>query len=184
MRKKRLFNDHLTNIVVSLVKKSAEEQIKALLARQSFPPLEVIIPILEKAGRGEQELTNQMYDMESSITNGVREILNLKDRDMKTAAKIFELICDYSGQKIEPIELSHTRFSLSISDCPMLHVGKDVKINVKSKFCDLCCSTGARAIFGTVLGPEVNARATCSWDKKLIRGAGKCTVTYELGKNK
>lgn len=166
--------------MVSLVKKSAEEQIKALLARHSFPPLEVIIPVLEKAGRGEQELTAQMYDTQVSITNGMKEILNLKSRDMKTAVKIFELICVYSGQKIEPIELSQTRFSLSVSDCPMLHVGKNVSINVKSKFCDLCCSAGAEATFGTVLGPG----GTYFWDKKLIRGAGKCTVTVELGKNK
>jgi hypothetical protein len=166
--------------VVSLVKKSAEEQIRTLLARHSFPPLEVIIPILEKAGRGEQELTNQMYDTQVAITNGVKEILNLKDKDMKTAAKIFELICVYSGQKIEPLELSQTRFSLSVSDCPMLHVGKNVSTNVKSKFCDLCCSAGAEATFANVLGPG----ATYSWDKKLIRGAGKCTVTVELGKNK
>ena len=166
--------------MVSTVKKSAEEQIKTLLTKQSFPPLEVIIPILEKAGRGEQELAKQMYDTQVSITNGVKEILNLKDKDMKTAAKIFELICDYSGQKIEPIELSQTRFSLSISDCPMLHVGKDVSIDVKSKFCDLCCSTGASAIAGTVLGQEF----TCSWDKKLIKGGGKCTTTVELGKTK
>jgi len=166
--------------VVSVVKKSVEEQIKTLLARHSFPPLEVIIPILEKAGRGEQELRDQMYDTEVSITNGVREILNLKGRDMKTFAKIFEIICDFSGQKIEPIELSQTRFSLSISDCPMLHVGKDVSISVKSKFCDLCCSAGASAIAGTVLDQEY----TCSWDKKLIRGAGKCTTTVELGKTK
>lgn len=166
--------------MVSVVKKSVEEQIKNLLARHSVPPLEVIIPILEKAGRGEQELTNQMYDMHISITNGMKEILNLKDRDMKTLAKIFEVICVYSGQRIEPNELSQTRFSLSVSDCPMLHVGKNINTNVKSKFCDLCCSAGSRAIAGTVLGREV----TCSWDKKLIRGAGKCTVTFELGKNK
>ena len=164
----------------SLVKKSAEEQIKSLLARQSFPPLEVIIPILQKAGRGEQELTDQIYDMHVSITKGVKEILHLKDGEVKTAAKIFELICIYSGQKIEPIGLSQTRFSLSVSDCPMLHVGKDVNKDVKSKFCDLYCSAGSKAIFDTVLGPA----CTCSWDKKLIKGAGKCTVTFELGKVK
>jgi hypothetical protein len=165
---------------VSLVKKSAEQQIKDLLARQSFPPLEVIIPILQKAGRGEQELTDQMYDMHVSITKGVKKILHLKDGDMKTAAKIFELICIYSGQKIEPIGLSQTRFSLSVSDCPMLHVGKDVNKDVKGKFCDLYCSAGSKAIFDTVLGPA----CACSWDKKLIKGAGKCTVTFELGKVK
>jgi hypothetical protein len=166
--------------VVSAVKKSVEEQIKTLLARHSFPPLEVIIPILEKAGRGEQELRDQLYETEVSITNGVREILNLKGRDMKTLAKIFEIICDFEGTKIEPVELSETRYSLSISDCPMLHVGKDVSTSVKSKFCDLCCSVGARAIAGTVLSQEF----TCSWDKKLIKGGGKCTTIVELGKTK
>ena len=162
------------------MKKNLEEQIKTLLAKHSFPPLEVIIPILEKAGRGEQELADQMYDTQVAITNGVREILNLKGNDMKTLARIFEIICDFYGQKIEPIELSQTLFSLSISDCPMLHVGKDVSISVKSKFCDLCCSTGASATAGTVLGQEY----TCSWDKKLIKGTGKCTTTVELGKTK
>lgn len=166
--------------VVSVLKKSVEEQIKTLLATHSFPPLEVVIPILEKAGRGEQELRDQMYDTQVLITNGVREILNLKGRDMKTLAQIFEIICDFYGQKIEPIELSQTRFSLRISDCPMLHVGKDVSIAVKSKFCDLCCSAGASATAGTVLDQEY----TCSWDKKLIRGAGYCTTTVELGKTK
>jgi hypothetical protein len=166
--------------LVSLVKKSAEEQIKNLLARHAVPPLEVIIPILQKAGRGEQQLTEQMYEMHVSITKGVQEILNLKNKDMKTAARIFELICVASGQKIEPIGLSQTRFSLSISDCPMLHVGKDLNKEVKGRFCDLFCSAGSKAIFDTVLGPT----CTCSWDKKLIKGAGKCTVTFELGKIK
>lgn len=164
----------------SLMKKSAEEQIKSLLAKHSFPPLEVIIPILEKAGRGEKELTSQIYTTQVSITNGVKEILKLKDRDVKTAAKIFELICTYSGQRIEPIELTQTRFSMCVSDCPMLHVGKNISTNVKSKFCDLCCSAGAEATFTNLLGPG----ATCSWDKKLIKGEGKCTVTIELRKNK
>jgi uncharacterized radical SAM superfamily protein len=165
---------------VSVVKKSIEEQIKTLLARHSFPPLEVIIPILEKAGRGEQELAEQIYDTQVAITNGVREILNLKESNMKTVARIFEIICDFYGQKIEPIELSQTRFSLSISDCPMLHVGKNVSVSVKSKFCDLCCSAGATATAGTVLGQEY----TCSWDKKLIKSMGKCTTIVELRKTK
>jgi hypothetical protein len=165
---------------VSAVKKNVEGEIKALLARHSFPPLEVCIPILEKAGRGEQELAQQMYDTQVAITNGVREILNLKGNDMRTLARIFEIVCDFYGQKIEPIELSQTRFSLSISDCPMLHVGKDVNVSVKSKFCDLCCSSGAKATAGTVLNQEYS----CSWDKKLIKGGSKCTTVVELGKTK
>jgi hypothetical protein len=165
---------------VSVVKKSVEEKIKTLLAKHSYPPLEVIIPILEKAGRGEQELRDQIYDAEVSITNGVREILNLKGRDMKTLARIFEIICAFEGLKTGPNELSETRFSISIPDCPMLHVGKDVSTDVKSKFCDLCCSASASAIAGTVLGQEF----ICSWDKKLIKGGSKCTTIIELGKTK
>jgi hypothetical protein len=164
--------------VVSAVRKSAEEKIKKLLAQHSYPPLEVIIPVLERAGRGEQELRDQIYDAEVSITNGVREILNLKGRDMKTLAKIFEITCAFEGIKTIPNELSQTRYSISIPDCPMVHVGKDVSTDVKSKFCDICCSTSADAIAGTVLGQEF----TCTWDKKLIKGGGKCTTTIELGK--
>lgn len=40
---------------VGAVKKTAEKQIKDLLMKHSIPPLEVIIPILEKVGRGEQD---------------------------------------------------------------------------------------------------------------------------------
>jgi hypothetical protein len=165
---------------VTAVKKSAEEKIKKLLAKHSYPPLEVIIPILERAGRGEQELRDQIYDAEVSITNGVREILNLKDRDMKTLAKIFEITCAFEGINTVPNELSQTRFSISIPDCPMIHVGKDVSTDAKSKFCDLCCSASAEAIAGTVLGQEF----TCTWDKKLIKGGAKCTTTIELGKTR
>jgi hypothetical protein len=178
--RKNVYSKTIHYFLVILVKKRPEEQIKNLLARHAIPPLEVIIPILRKAGHGEQELTQHMYDLHVSITKGMQKILNLKDNDMKTAAKIFELICVSSGQKIEPIGLSQTRFALSVSDCPMLHVGKDLSKEVKGRFCDLFCSAGSKAIFDTVLGPT----CTCSWDKKLIKGAGKCTVIFELGKAK
>jgi hypothetical protein len=41
---------------VGAMKKTAENRIKDLFSKHSFPPVEVIIPILEKSGRGEQEL--------------------------------------------------------------------------------------------------------------------------------
>jgi hypothetical protein len=49
------------------MKKTSEEQVKALFAEHSLPPLEVIIPILEKAGRGEQELTSYIYETYLSL---------------------------------------------------------------------------------------------------------------------
>jgi hypothetical protein len=165
---------------MSRVKKSAEQQIKALFARHTYPPLEVIIPILEKAGRGEQELTAQIYDTETSVANGVKEILNLKEKNMKTLAKVFSVMLGHEGTEFEPIELSETRFSFSVSDCPMLHVGRDVSMNVKGKFCDLICSAGAKAITTAVLGQE----SACYWDKSLIKGAGKCKVAFETRKAK
>jgi len=161
--------------------KSKEEQIKTLLARHSSPPLEVVIPILKKAGRGEEELESLLYKDNMSLANGLKETLGLKDKNMKTIAKMFEVIIGSSyGQKFEPIELSETRFFFTVSDCPMLHLGKDVGTSVKSKFCDLICSVGAKAIATAVLGPE----STCTWDKALIKGAGKCKVVFESGKKK
>jgi hypothetical protein len=162
------------------MKKTVEEQIKVLLAKYSEPPLEVIIPILEKAGRGEQELTAHFYDIESSLTNGIKEIFGLKDKNMKTLAKVVEIAMGASGQKIEPIELSESRFSFSITDCPMIHVGKNVSLNVKSKFCDLICAGSGRAFMDTVLGQD---RGTCFWDKSLIKGKGKCRLVFELVKS-
>ena len=159
------------------MKKTAEERIKVLFAKQSFPPLEVIIPILEKAGRGEQELTAQVYDIESTLARGIKEILGLKGKDMKTLAKVVEIAFSLLGTKYEPIELSESRFIFSISDCPMLHVGKNVSLNVKSKFCDLICAAGAKAYMDTVLG---QIRSRCFWDKSLIKGTGKCRVGFEL----
>ena len=160
------------------MKKSKEERIKALLAKHSFPPLEIVIPILEKAGRGEKELTSQIYETDMSIANGLKEILELKDKNMKALAKVFVVLLGYYGQKFEPVELSKDRFSLAMSDCPMLHVGKDVSTNVKSKYCDLICSAGAKAISAAILGSE----CACSWNKALIKGTGKCKVVFELGK--
>jgi len=163
-----------------VVRKPAEERLKALFVKHTEPPLEVIIPILEKAGRGEQELTAQIYALEVSLIKGMREILGLKENDVKTLAKAFGIMMSHYGQKFEPIELSESRFSIGISDCPMIHVGKDVSINVKSKFCDLICSSGLRALKDT-FGQD---SLTASWDKSLIKGAGKCKVTFELVKNK
>jgi len=166
---------------VRAVKKTAEEQIKALIKKRSFPPIEVIIPILEKAGRGEQELTAQIYNTYATIAEGTTRILGLKDKDMKTVAKVFEIVISLEGLKLQPIELSESRFSFHLQDCPMLHVGKNVSFNVKSKFCDLICTAGSRGLIDTILGPQ---RGTCTWDKALIRGAGKCTTTFELVKPK
>jgi len=161
------------------VKKTAEKQIRALFAEHSIPPMEVIIPILEKTGRGEQELTAQIYNTYSSLIKGLKEILGLKDKNMKTVAKVWEAVLGFEGSKFEPIELTESRFSFSIPDCPMLHVGKEVSLNVKSKFCDLICTAGSRALMDTVLSPH---KGNCTWNKALIKGAGKCTVVFELVK--
>jgi len=159
------------------VKKTAEKQIRALFVEHSIPPLEVIIPILEKTGRGEQELTTQLYNTYTDLAKGMREILGLKDKNMKTLAKVWEIVLGFEGSKFEPVELTESRFSFSIPDCPMLHVGKDVGLNVKGKFCDLICTAGSRALMDTVLSPH---KGNCTWDKALIRGAGKCTVIFEF----
>ena len=159
------------------MKKTAEKQIRALFAEHSIPPMEVIIPILEKTGRGEQELTAQLYNTYTDLAMGIREILELKDNNMKTLAKVWEIVLGFEGSKFEPIELTESKWSFSIPDCPMLHVGKDVSLNVKSKFCDLICTAGSRALMDTVLSPH---KGNCTWNKALIRGAGKCTVVFEL----
>jgi len=163
------------------VKKTTEEQIKDLFAKHSVPPLEVIIPILEKTGRGEQELTSQVYDTYTSLIKGIKEILGLKDNDMKTLAKAWEITLSFERTKFQPIELTESRFSFSIPDCPMIHVGKDVSFDVKSKFCDLICTAGSKALMDTVLSPN---RGTCAWNKALIKGKGKCTVVFELVKTR
>jgi len=161
------------------VKETAEKRMKALLTEHSTPPLEVIIPILEKAGLGERELTTQLYNTYVSLSRGMMEILGLKDKNMKALAKVFEISLGFEGMKFEPIELSESRYSLKIPDCPMLHVGKDVGFNVKSKFCDLICTSAVRAFMDVLLSPN---RGTCSWDKALIKGTGKCTLVFELVK--
>jgi hypothetical protein len=163
------------------MKKTTEEQIKALFAEHSFPPFEVIIPILEKTGKGEQELTAQTYDTGLSLADGLKRILGIKERSMKALAKITEVILGFYGQSFEPVELTDSRFSFSISDCPILHVGKDVSSSVRGKFCDLWCASGSEAFMDAVLG---KGKGTCSWNKALIRGANKCVVTYELVKNR
>lgn len=161
------------------MKGTAETRIKALLNEFYFPPLEVIIPILEKSGRGEQELTAQIYNSYSSLAKDIKEILGLKDRNMKTLAKVFEVILGFEGTKFEPLELSESKFSLSIPDCPMLHVGKNVNFNVKSKFCDLICTVVSRALMDTLLSQN---KGNCTWDKALIKGTGKCKLGIELVK--
>lgn len=150
--------------------------MRALFAKHSVPPLEVIIPILEKAGRGEQELTAQIYNTYTTVAMGIRQSLQLKGKDMKTLARLWEFLAGFEGQKFEPIDLADSRFSLTISDCPMLHVGKDVSSDVKSKFCDVVCTGGSKALMDNVLGPH---RGTCTWDKALVRGAAKCTLVFE-----
>jgi hypothetical protein len=62
----------------------------------------------------------------------------------------------------------------------MLHVGKDISLNEKSKFYDLICTSAAKALLDIVLSPD---RGTLTWDKALIKGAGKCTITFESVKN-
>jgi hypothetical protein len=166
---------------VRALKKTAEEQIKALFAKYSIPPLEVIIPILEKSGRGEQQLTAQVYDTTTGLAEGIKEILDLKDKSMKALAKVEGVLLGSYGMKFEPIELSESRFSYSVPDCPMVHVGKDVSSKVKSKFCDLCCAGASKALMDSIFG---QGRVSCTWDKSLIKGARKCKVVYELVKTK
>jgi predicted house-cleaning noncanonical NTP pyrophosphatase (MazG superfamily) len=163
------------------VRKTVEEQIKALFAKYSFPPLEVIIPILEKTGKGEREMTAQTYDTSLSLANELKEILGLKDKSMKTLAKMMEVMLGFYGQSYEPIELSDSKLSFSVSECPMLHVGKHVNSSVKSKFCDLWCTSGSKAFMDSVFGQQTG---TCTWNKALIKGAKKCVVTYDLVKTK
>lgn len=158
------------------MKKTAEMRIKALFAERSIPPMEVIIPILEKMGRGEQELTNQIYDTYVSLAREMKEILELKNRDMKTLAKLWTVLSSFEGLNIQPAELSESRFSFNVSDCPMYHVGKDVSLDVKNRFCDLICTAASKALMDTALSPH---KGVCTWDKALVKGARKCTVVFE-----
>jgi hypothetical protein len=165
---------------VSWVKKTVEEQMRALLTKYTYPPVEVVIPILEKTGRGENELAAQVHEIDMSLLSGMMKILNLKEKNMRAVSKMFGVILSSYGQKYEPIELSENRFCVSVSDCPMLHVGKNVNTAVKSKFCDVLCSSTAKAMAQLVLGDE----GRCSWDKALIKGGRKCTVAFEFVKTK
>ena len=164
--------------MVSRVKKTVEEQLRALLTKHTYPPPEVVIPILEKAGRGEKELAAQLHEIDMSLLSGIMKILNLKEKNMRTVSRIIGVIFSSYGQKYKPIELSENRFRLSVSDCPMLHVGKNVNTTVKSKFCDVYCSSTAKAMAQLVFGEE----GSCSWDKALIKGGHKCTVAFDLVK--
>lgn len=159
------------------MEKSVEKRIRALFSKQSIPPLEIIIPILQKTGRGEQELTAQVYNTYVNVAQGMREIMGYKDNSMKTLAKVWEMAVGFEGGRILPIELTESKFSFSMADCPMLHVGKDVSFEVKSKFCDLVCTGGSRGLMDSVLAPS---SGTCSWNKALIKGEGKCTVVFEV----
>jgi hypothetical protein len=165
---------------VNRVKKTTEEKMKTLLAKYTYPPVEVTIPILEKAGRGEEELASQIHEIDVSILSGLMKIFDLKEKNMRTVAKIFGVLLSYYGQKYEPLVLSENRFSLSVSDCPMLHVGKNVNMATRSKYCDVLCSSTAKALAKLVLGDA----SRCSWDKALIRDGRKCTVAFELVKSK
>ena len=164
------------------MKKSPEERIKHLFAQLPYPPIDVIIPILEKAGHGEKELESQIYEIYCHLAKGIEEIMNLKGSDMKTLARVWEVaISSSEGMRMQPLELSESKFSFSITDCPMIHVGKNVSTDVKSKFCDIVCTAGSRALIDTVLAPH---KGTCAWSKTLIKGIGKCTVTFERVKAK
>ena len=163
------------------LKKTAERRIRDLLKKHPYPPLEVVIPILEKSGRGEQELAAQVNEIDLSVITGIKEILGVRDSNMKTLAKVLEIYLAFGGQEFRPVELTESKFSISISDCPMLHVSEDLGPNVKSRFCDLVCASAAKVINNTVLGPN---RGVCSWDKALIKGAGKCTLAFELTKDR
>lgn len=159
------------------LKETTEKQIRDLLRKHSYPSLEVIIPILEKSGRGEKELAAQVSETDMSVIKGIKEILGLRDNSMKTLAKVLEIYLAFAGAKFQPVELTESRFVLTLSDCPMLHVSKEVSLNVKSKFCDLICASGGKVIIDTMLGQK---RGTCTWDKALIKGVGKCTLAFEL----
>ena len=74
------------------MKKPAEEKLRVLFKKYPFPPVDVVIPLLEKSGRGEQELFSQFYETEANLTREILEILNLKTRDMKTLVKVMEVV--------------------------------------------------------------------------------------------
>ena len=159
------------------MKKTAEEKLRVLFKKYPFPPVDVVIPLLEKSGRGEQELFSQFYETEANLTKEILEILNLKTRDMKTLVKVMEVVFSWEGQKFEPIELSESKFSYAVPDCPMIHVGKNISPDVKSKFCDLFCTAASQAMMDVVLG---KGKASCRWDKSLIHGGERCSLLWEM----
>jgi hypothetical protein len=158
-----------------------EERIRDLSAKRLILPIEVIIPILEKAGRGEQELTAHIYSSSSSLSEEINEILGLTEKNMRTLAKLWEIFCGIQGIRIQPIELTETRYSVSVASCGMLHVGKGVRLNVKNKFCDVVCGGVGRGVMDVALGPD---RGTCMGDKGLIEGKNKCKLAFELVKDR
>jgi len=164
---------------VGAMKKTPEDRIRELFSKHSFPPMEVIIPVLQKTGKGEQELEAQLYNAYVDLARQITEILGLKEKNMKTMAKVWGIIASFEGIKIQPVHQDESKFSFSLSDCPMVHVGKDISYNVKSKFCDLICNSASKALLDTILNPD---KATLTWNKALIKGAGKCTITFELVK--
>jgi len=105
------------------LKKTAEKQIRDLLRKHQYPPLDVIVPILGKSGRGEQELAAQISETDSIVIKGIKEILGLRDSNMKTLAKMLEIYLDFGGAEFQPVALTESKFAIAISDCPMLHVG-------------------------------------------------------------
>jgi hypothetical protein len=158
------------------VKKTAESNLRVLFSKHQFPPVDVAIAVLQKSGRGEQELASQLYDTYASLTKGIMQVMNFKTRDMKTLAKVMEITFSWEGQKFEPIELSDFKFSYAVPDCPMLHAGKNVSAGVKGKFCDLYCTSVSQAMTDTVLG---KGKATCRWDKSLVISGKKCKLLWE-----
>jgi hypothetical protein len=80
--------------------KTVEEQIKALFAKFSIPPIEVAIPILEKAGRGEQELASSIYETYYSVAKEAKEVLRLKERNMNSLAKLVGALWSFEGPKV------------------------------------------------------------------------------------
>jgi hypothetical protein len=157
--------------------KTAEERIRDLSAKRLTLPLEVIIPILEKSGRSEQELTAQIYSSCSSLSKEIREILGLTEKNMRTLAKLWEVFCGVQGIRFQPIELTEDRYSVGLTNCLMLHVGKGVSPNVKNKFCDAVCMGIGRGVMDIALG---SGRGICSGDRALIKGKNKCIIAFEL----
>jgi hypothetical protein len=163
------------------MKKTVEEQIKALFAKYSIPPIEVVIPILEKAGRGEQELTSYIYETYFKVAKETKGVLGLKEGNMKSLARLVGALWSFEGQKFEPVELYDSKLILGVPDCPMMHVGDKVSFDVKSRFCDVLCAAASKALMDAVCGKN---KSRCEWNKSLIKGSGKCRVVFELVKTR